>query len=382
MPTAAEAAGEADGADREPRVRWMISKRDFRARAHSNPLNDGLFEPPLTPSELQIGKLFDVASPKVHWCDIGCGYGGLLATLSTAFPDKLMLGLEIRDRVAQFCRQRVLEMRKQVPGSYGNVAQPREAFLLLPGPALQAQEEPAAHHFHAVAGRVRVRAAGAHGGGVRGDGRARAVRVDGARRGRRVPLRARHDGRGATRGKKRQKQAGRVVSAAAQHVTLKRSVFLVLRVALRCGDHCAAQCRIQHARMQLSCSWRLERQASALGTALSITTRDGQRAAQGVQRGAGAQKAEHSVPQGAERGRQQLVVQVRQRRRTGQRRDKGDTARQEAARAAARAAHSDMDALQRQRGRGAGFQRGAAGRQRGAGARAAGGAQPAAGGAL
>ncbi|PXF40589.1 tRNA (guanine-N(7)-)-methyltransferase [Gracilariopsis chorda] len=105
------------------RVNWMISKRDFRARAHSNPLNDGLFEPPVKPSDLAINKLYvNPPSPKVDWCDIGCGYGGLLACLSTAFPDKTMLGLEIRDRVAEFCRRRVLEMRKEYPGSYGNVA--------------------------------------------------------------------------------------------------------------------------------------------------------------------------------------------------------------------------------------------------------------------
>lgn len=110
-------------AETDGRVKWMISKRDFRARAHSNPLNDGLFEPPLKPSELAMKKLYvNPPSAKVDWCDIGCGYGGLLACLSTTFPQKTMLGLEIRDRVAEFCRRRVLEMRKEYPGSYGNVA--------------------------------------------------------------------------------------------------------------------------------------------------------------------------------------------------------------------------------------------------------------------
>lgn len=104
------------------RVRWMTSKREFRARAHSNPLNDGLFEPPVRPSELDMNKLFvNAPTERVVWCDVGCGYGGLLASLSAAFPDKTMLGLEIRDRVAEFCRQRVLELRKQHPGEYGNI---------------------------------------------------------------------------------------------------------------------------------------------------------------------------------------------------------------------------------------------------------------------
>lgn len=107
----------------EGRVRWMTSKREFRARAHSNPLNDGLFKPPVDPSQLPMNRLFvDPPSDRVLWCDIGCGYGGLLASLSAAFPDKTMLGLEIRDRVAEFCRRRVVEMRKEYPGSYGNVA--------------------------------------------------------------------------------------------------------------------------------------------------------------------------------------------------------------------------------------------------------------------
>lgn len=104
------------------RVRWMTSKREFRARAHSNPLNDGLFNPPHHPDELPMDKFF-VSAPtdRVVWCDIGCGYGGLLASLSAAFPNKTMLGLEIRDRVAEFCRRRVLEMRTDYAGEYGNV---------------------------------------------------------------------------------------------------------------------------------------------------------------------------------------------------------------------------------------------------------------------
>lgn len=107
----------------EGRVRWMTSKREFRARAHSNPLNDGLFKPPADPSKLRMDKLY-VNPPQDHivWCDIGCGYGGLLASLGAAYPDKTMMGLEIRDRVAEFCRRRVLEMRKEYPGSYGNIA--------------------------------------------------------------------------------------------------------------------------------------------------------------------------------------------------------------------------------------------------------------------
>lgn len=105
-------------------VKWMTTKRDFRARAHSNPLNDGLFIPPLdadTYAMTLTERYIEPPSKQIDWCDIGCGYGGLLASLSKEYPNKTTLGLEIRDRVAEFCRQRVLTLRKEHPGKYGNV---------------------------------------------------------------------------------------------------------------------------------------------------------------------------------------------------------------------------------------------------------------------
>ena len=35
----------------------------------------------------------------VRFADVGCGFGGLLIRLSPLFPDTLMLGLELRDKV-------------------------------------------------------------------------------------------------------------------------------------------------------------------------------------------------------------------------------------------------------------------------------------------
>jgi tRNA (guanine-N7-)-methyltransferase len=114
------------------RIRWMTTKRDFRARAHSNPLNDGAFEAPLTPQHFQraLPDLFGLPpgttldqtgqALHVHWCDLGCGYGGLLASLSAAFPDKKMVGLEIRERVAQFCKERIAELRAEHECVNGN----------------------------------------------------------------------------------------------------------------------------------------------------------------------------------------------------------------------------------------------------------------------
>eukprot|EP00171_Calliarthron_tuberculosum_P013173 IDg13173t1 len=117
---------------KEARVRWVTSRRDFRARAHSNPLNDGAFVPPEGPLAFAASGVFtDGGAPE--WADIGCGYGGLLAALSAAFPEKRMLGMEIRDRVAAYCGERVRSLRAAHPGEYGNIAFVRtNAMKLLP----------------------------------------------------------------------------------------------------------------------------------------------------------------------------------------------------------------------------------------------------------
>jgi tRNA (guanine-N7-)-methyltransferase len=43
--------------------------------------------------------------------DIGCGYGGLMFELQKEFPDKLILGMEIRDTVANFVAQKIHSVR-------------------------------------------------------------------------------------------------------------------------------------------------------------------------------------------------------------------------------------------------------------------------------
>lgn len=113
---------------------WVTSKRDFRARAHSNPLNDGSFEPPLTPLQFTgtlpalLGRSDaeheNIRPTGVDWCDIGCGYGGLLMCLSPAFPNKTMIGFEIRSRVAEYCEARVLELRKRSASTTAAHARP------------------------------------------------------------------------------------------------------------------------------------------------------------------------------------------------------------------------------------------------------------------
>lgn len=90
---------------------------------------------------------------QVEFADIGCGYGGLLGDLTTSFwlvvvllfiiwslysclplcfccpvelsplfPDKLMLGLEIRVKVSDYVRDRIQSLRASEPEKYQNIA--------------------------------------------------------------------------------------------------------------------------------------------------------------------------------------------------------------------------------------------------------------------
>lgn len=58
----------------------------------------------------------------VEFVDIGCGYGGLLITLSPMFPETLMLGLEIRVKVSDYVMDRIKALRAQNEELYQNVA--------------------------------------------------------------------------------------------------------------------------------------------------------------------------------------------------------------------------------------------------------------------
>ncbi|XP_064330388.1 tRNA (guanine-N(7)-)-methyltransferase isoform X3 [Phalacrocorax carbo] len=62
------------------------------------------------------------APPRVEFADVGCGYGGLLVELSPLFPHTLMLGLELRAKVAAFAGARLRALRAARPGAFGNAA--------------------------------------------------------------------------------------------------------------------------------------------------------------------------------------------------------------------------------------------------------------------
>ncbi|KAF7280056.1 tRNA (guanine-N(7)-)-methyltransferase [Rhynchophorus ferrugineus] len=105
----------------------LPQKRHYRQRAHSNPMADHCFDYPQTPNEMDWSVLYPEILKQnkekpVEFVDIGCGYGGLLITLSPMFPDNLMLGMEIRVKVSDYVVDRIAALRSQHTSEYQNIA--------------------------------------------------------------------------------------------------------------------------------------------------------------------------------------------------------------------------------------------------------------------
>ena len=113
----------------------MPQKKFYRQRAHCNPLshNDN-FSYPLKPDMMDWTaehypgwEKYKSESTKANEVvptvlDIGCGFGGLAVALATILPNETILGMEIRAKVTEFVRLRLLALRKEVPGSYENTS--------------------------------------------------------------------------------------------------------------------------------------------------------------------------------------------------------------------------------------------------------------------
>lgn len=81
----------------------LPQKRLYRQRAHCNPWSDHDFSYPLRPDRHRWDELFDgEPNPPVSMVDVGCGYGGLLFSLSTCFPEARIVGMEIRLKVFDY----------------------------------------------------------------------------------------------------------------------------------------------------------------------------------------------------------------------------------------------------------------------------------------
>ena len=102
----------------------MPQKRFFRSRAHCNPLshNDG-FNYPVVARDMDWSSHYPGHEDKqITIWDIGCGFGGLTVSLAKLFPDKLVLGMEIRAKVCEYVRLRIEALRKENPDCYSNAA--------------------------------------------------------------------------------------------------------------------------------------------------------------------------------------------------------------------------------------------------------------------
>lgn len=113
----------------------LPQKKYYRQRAHSNPIADHCIEYPTKPDAMDWSTLYPkyfsmsntenaeiIGAKQVELIDVGCGYGGLLVTLSPMFPDSLILGMEIRVKVSDYVMDRVAALRSQNPGQYQNIA--------------------------------------------------------------------------------------------------------------------------------------------------------------------------------------------------------------------------------------------------------------------
>lgn len=97
----------------------LPKKKYYRQRAHSNPFSDHQLEYPSCPDGMDWGKLYPAfrdettgqMTKEVTIADIGCGFGGLMIDLSPAFPEQLILGMEIRVQVTNYVEDRIIALR-------------------------------------------------------------------------------------------------------------------------------------------------------------------------------------------------------------------------------------------------------------------------------
>ena len=100
----------------------MPKKKFYRSRAHCNPLShNDTFDYPMDPTHMDWCKshyptLTPGTVPTI--LDIGCGFGGLTVALATLLPQEIVLGMEIRAKVAEYVRLRIVALRTQHKGTH------------------------------------------------------------------------------------------------------------------------------------------------------------------------------------------------------------------------------------------------------------------------
>ncbi|KIV95068.1 tRNA (guanine-N(7)-)-methyltransferase [Exophiala mesophila] len=117
----------------------LPKKKFYRQRAHANPFSDHALIYPSSPEDMDWSTHYpdfvkldnnddddndgnDTAlqsrrnmslTQNIEIADIGCGFGGLLVALSPAFPDTLILGMELRLQVTEYVVRRIHALRAQ-----------------------------------------------------------------------------------------------------------------------------------------------------------------------------------------------------------------------------------------------------------------------------
>jgi tRNA (guanine-N7-)-methyltransferase len=97
----------------------------LKVRAHTNPLADERYEVPESPvafaAQCATTMYPGLTHPRVTLCDVGCAWGGMIMRLAPLFPQEVLLGIEIRLRVAEYTQGRIEQARTENPGMYQNV---------------------------------------------------------------------------------------------------------------------------------------------------------------------------------------------------------------------------------------------------------------------
>lgn len=100
----------------------MPQKKFYRQRAHCNPLShNDAFIYPQRPDLMDWSTYYPEQFQKCPTVlDIGCGFGGLTLALASLLPEETILGMEIRAKVTEYVRLRIVASRKDHPGNYQN----------------------------------------------------------------------------------------------------------------------------------------------------------------------------------------------------------------------------------------------------------------------
>ena len=94
--------------DRSTNLRRLLQASASLCRSRHYPAfyarqgTDGASEHISVPVEAQPSNVpasVQAQQPEVKFVDVGCGFGGLLVKLAPLYPDTLMLGMELRDKV-------------------------------------------------------------------------------------------------------------------------------------------------------------------------------------------------------------------------------------------------------------------------------------------